>query len=255
MYNDVLSDPNENHPKCALCNCRINVADFYDGSTEIPICNYCKSTGIFRLDFYEDLFRQNEQIKPAVTPLSVNELRRLTGSKVLCQGGNSTRAPDVAKDRTMMKVIKAPIESTHAYTSPLNYLGYYSGRKRSRLPSLVRRLPNSATISQDVEDVPTTHEVQPPKRLGLRRVSVPVSIKDKEYLKERGVCCSEVFLAKDIPARKASLSEVLPMVHFPVSWEKGEAVNADDDAKVPESSTKKSSSEMIKDLKSQAHKK
>ena len=138
MFNDVLSHPNENNPKCVLCNCQINVADFFDGTADYPICNYCKSTGIFRLDFYDNPYAQRDQVshknevpKHTMNPLSLSELRRLTGSKMVCQGGK-TCTPDSGSGPVLMKLIKAPIEKTHLYTSPLNYLGYYSGRQRNR---------------------------------------------------------------------------------------------------------------------------
>ena len=137
MYNDVTTHPNENNPKCVLCNCQIYVADFFDGTADYPICNYCKSTGVFRLDFYDNPYayrdqvsRQYQQPKHTITPLSLSELRRLTGS-VVGQSGK-TRAPDSGNEPGLMKLIKAPIEKTHLFTSPLNYLGYYSGRQRNR---------------------------------------------------------------------------------------------------------------------------
>lgn len=255
MFNDVLTEPKENNPKCALCSCQINIADFYDGTTEIPICNYCKSTGIFTLDFHENPYRKNVETKPVIAPLSVSALRRLTGSKV-CQGQKSTCTSDCTKEPTLIKLIKAPIDRTHQYKSPLNYLGYYSGRQRNRLPSLVRNIPNSATFSEETKDVSTAHEVQTPKRIGFEKIAIPVSLKDKAYLKEKGIYCSNVFLSKGKTRKKnAKLSELLPMVHFPVSWEKEETVAAEDDKDTPENLTKISTPEKIKEFKSQARKK
>ena len=139
MFNDVLTHPNENNPKCVLCNCQISVADFLDGTTDYPICNYCKSTGIFRLDFYENPYeqrertsRQKEEQKNTLTNLSLSELRRLTGSKVASQGAKAV-TPGFTNEPNLMKLIKAPRERTDSYTSPLNYLGYYCGRRRNRL--------------------------------------------------------------------------------------------------------------------------
>ena len=138
MYNDVWKNPNENNPKCVLCNCQINVSDFADGTADFPICNYCKSTGIFRLDFYDNPYayrdqrsRLSEEAKHNIASLSLSELRRLTGS-VVGRQGDKARAPDSGSDSNLVKLIKAPIEKTDLITSPLNYLGYYSGRQRNR---------------------------------------------------------------------------------------------------------------------------
>lgn len=138
MYNDVWKNPNENNPKCVLCDCQINVSDFADGTSDFPICNYCKSTGIFRLDFYDNPYayrdqrsRLSEEAKHSIAPLSLSELRRLTGSVVGRQGDKAC-APDSGSDSNLVKLIKAPIEKTDLIMSPLNYLGYYSGRQRNR---------------------------------------------------------------------------------------------------------------------------
>ena len=134
MYNDVWTHPSEINPKCVLCNCQINVSDFEDGTADFPICNYCKSTGIFRLDFYDNPYAYRDQrsrlcedAKHNIAPLSLSDLRRLTGSVVKCQEGKAC-----ALDSNVVKLVKAPIEKTQLYTSPLNYLGYYSGRQRNR---------------------------------------------------------------------------------------------------------------------------
>ena len=138
MYNDVWKNPNENNPECVLCNCQINVSDFADGTADFPICNYCNSTGIFRLEFYDNPYayrdqrsRLSEEAKHNISPLSLSELRRLTGSVVGRQGGKAC-APNSGSDSNLVKLIKAPIQKTDLITSPLNYLGYYSGRQRNR---------------------------------------------------------------------------------------------------------------------------
>ena len=139
MYHDVVTNPNENNPKCVLCNCQINVTDFLDGTADYSVCNYCKSTGIFRLDFHENPFaqrqrisQQNEATKNSTNNLSLTELRRLTGSKVMMTQGAKTYTLDHENEPNLMKLIKDPVEKTDLYTSPLNYLGYYSGRQRNR---------------------------------------------------------------------------------------------------------------------------
>lgn len=134
MYNDVMCHPNAKNPRCVLCNCQISVTDFLDGTASHPVCNYCKSTGVFRLDFYHDPYRYKDQVEQAnhvTAPLSLCELRRLTGSKVACKDAQ-THMPDPESEPPLMKLTKAPIERTRLYASPLNYLGYYSGRQRNR---------------------------------------------------------------------------------------------------------------------------
>ena len=139
MYHDVVTNPNETNPKCVLCNCQINVADFFDGTTDYPICNYCKSTGVFKIDLYDNphaprdqCFRKNEKLEPIIAPLSLSELRRLTGSKLMSQGGNISVPDSGSAPQSLMKLIKTPLDKTQLYTSPLNYLGYYNGRQRNR---------------------------------------------------------------------------------------------------------------------------
>lgn len=60
------------------------------------------------------------------TTPNIAELRLLTGSKV-----GQTQNAD-SPESSLENVLSRPMEKTQLYTSPLNYLGYYSGRQRRR---------------------------------------------------------------------------------------------------------------------------
>ena len=101
----------------------------------------------------------------------------------------------------------------------------------------------------------TPHEAQTPKRIAFKRVAIPVSLKDKEYLKGRGICCSEHFLPNDTNKQKEiKVSDVLPSVFFPSSSEEAKT-NANDHT-IPQSLVNKlPAPEKVKTFKSLAHKK
>ena len=122
---------------------------------------------------------------------------------------------------------------------------------------MIRKLPNSATFDQNIDDVATPHEAQTPKRIEFKRVAVPVSLKNKEYLGGKGICCSQQFLSKQTDQKKVvKVSDVIPGMHFPSSYEKEELRSNKCDDKIPESLLKKiPAPEQIKTFKSLAHKK
>ena len=125
----------------------------------------------------------------------------------------------------------------------------------NRLPSLIRKLPNSANFNQGIDDVATPHEALTPKRIPFTRVAVPVSLMDKQYLESKGICSSEHFLSKDGGKKGAKISEVMPDVHFPLCCEKEDDKTDEDNCKIPESMRKKlTAHEQVKTFRSLAHK-
>lgn len=120
---------------------------------------------------------------------------------------------------------------------------------------MIRKLPNSATFYQDIDDVTAPRETPTPKRFAFRRISVPVSLKDKEYLHNKAVYCSEQFLPKDFNSHKATkVSDVLPSIYFPLcSEEEGQHPAKDEALEVFDSEIL--SPETVKTFKSLAHKK
>jgi hypothetical protein len=121
---------------------------------------------------------------------------------------------------------------------------------------LIRKLPNGATFFQDIDDVATPHEAQTPKRIAFKRVAIPASLKDKEYLRGKGICCSEYFLSKDRKQKDAKISEILPDVHFPLCCEKGDARTCEGHHDFRECLARKPTApEKVKTFQSLAHKK
>ena len=121
---------------------------------------------------------------------------------------------------------------------------------------MIRKLPNGATFYQDIDDVATPHEAQTPKRIAFKRVAIPASLKDKEYLRGKGICCSEYFLSKDRKQKDAKISEILPDVHFPLCYnEKGEARTCEGHHDFRECLARKPTApEKVKTFQSLAHK-
>ena len=118
---------------------------------------------------------------------------------------------------------------------------------------MIRKLPNGATFYSDIDDVAVPHEAQTPKRISLKRVAIPVSLKGKDYLKKKGICCSEHFLSKDTNNKKElKVSDVMPDVHFPSREETG--ADAEDHQVLGSLANKISASEKIKTFKTEAHK-
>jgi hypothetical protein len=118
---------------------------------------------------------------------------------------------------------------------------------------LIRKLPNGASIYPNIDDVAVPHEAQTPKQISFKRVAIPVSLKDKDYLKQKGISCSEHFLSKDANNKKEiKVSDVLPDVHFP-SCE--EAKTCAEDHQVLETLANKiSAPQKVKTFKTEAHK-
>lgn len=254
---------NEANPRCVVCGCQISVNDFAQGLTDVSICNYCKCIGIFRLNTKkESTAKRNSNVKASSVPFNLPDIHCLSGSKANSTI-NSTSKPETKASRLrtncLLKSSKTPSEFTKIHTSPLNYLGYYSGRHRNRLSDLIRECPHVETgVEKDSENarcINPPNKLQPEKRIDLKRITIPASLQNKEFLKEKGIHCSELFLQKKSCRKKPCIKNVLPTLYFPISSETKETTNKNETKNVEKSTMNPllSPPAVIKRLKSDAH--
>ena len=253
-FHEVSTQPNEANPRCVVCACQISAKDFTEMLTDVSICNFCKRTAIFRVSGSEEpSVRGDHEVKPSLAPLNLPDARRLP-----TDGGR-----ELPMNNGLLAPSKPLSNFTQIYSSPLNYLGYYSGRHRNRLSALIREAPPvGATPEDDGTDTAkdegaTSIPRSAAKTMAQKRIAIPISLKDKEILKEKGISCSDSFLFKEGRRYKATLKDVLPMIYFPLRNETdgttGAAENTakDTDQKLPKSPQ---APDVIKNFKSEAHK-
>ena len=214
-------------PRCTECMCFLTETDICGGEDTVKLCSYCRNTGIFRLR--QKINTAERDGKPKLSKLP---------------GIHGTEEDDKTNDQT-----------THTYTSPLNYLGYYTGRHRRRLSATVRKLPTmGADVTNAGEDssntkVPGMEKFQA-KRMDLTRVAIPVSLRNNEVLKNKGMYCPTILFERgENPKWSAKLSDVLPMLYFPISGEN--TTKSDTGAAKPVVSP---TPDVVKSFQSRAHK-
>lgn len=268
-FHEVYTQPNEANPRCVVCACQISAKDFTELLTAVPICNFCKRTAIFRVSGNEEpSVRSDHVVQPSLAPVNLPDARRLPtdGGRELPMNSVGYHETNGDASNGLLKPSKPPSNFTQIYSSPLNYLGYYSGRHRNRLSALIREPPAlGATPEDDGTDTAkdegaTRIPRSAAKTMAQKQIAIPTSLKDKEILKEKGMCSSDMFLFKEGRRYKATLRDVLPMMYFPLRNETdGTTGAAEDTAKEVEDTDRKfpkspQAPDVIKNFKSGAHK-